>query len=281
MKNISISRIKVLGVMIGVVMLMGSCSYDMLKDTAWPDQLIYMPAAMYNNYMINTVPSAIGAVPTPGYPIRFGVDTINRKFNVFLGVYRSGIDCKGEFNVDIAVNTDTINKLLAITGKLPTGTILLPADKYTVPSSVQMADGGEIAKFDLVVDLDYLRANYSPTGNNFAIAVTISSAARKTNPKLATTIIVIDTKILKPVSNFTSVASTTNAKEIKFTNTTLYGTKFMWDFGDGVTQTTTNMVNVAVSHIYSAAGTYNVTLTTIGVTDLTDKSVLTKAQVVL
>jgi len=280
MKNIIKNRIKLLIILIGFVALMDSCKYDIIKDAAYPDQLIYMPAALYNNYMINTVPAAVGSVPTPGYPTRFTIDTIARKTNILLGVYRSGVDLNGAFTIDVAVNNDTINKLLAIAGKLPAGTLLLPADKYTLPASVEMKDGAELSKFDLAVNLDYLLANYP--AQSFAIAVGISSAARKTNPKYATTIIVLDTKIMKPTASFTAVPIVTDSKTINFKNTSTFGTKFTWNFGDGSpVKVTTTMVNEAISHTYAAAGSYNVTLTVVGVADYANRSVATKVQVVL
>ena len=279
MKNIIKSRIKLLIVLIGAVMLMGSCEYDLIKDAPYPEQLIYMPAAIYNNYMINFVPAAVGAVPTPGYPFRFTVDTIARKFNVLLGAYRSGIDLKGAFTIDIAVNTDTINQLLSIAGKLPVGTLLLPSGKFSVLTSVEMKDGAELAKFDLVIDLDYLLANYP--AQSFAIAVGISSMARKTNPMYATTIVVIDTKIMKPSASFKSAPSGSDPRTINFTNTSLYGTKFIWDFGDGTPKkTTTTAKNEAVSHTYAAAGTYTTTLIVQGVGDFADKSLKTAELVI-
>jgi len=281
MKNLVKERIKLLIALTGAVMLTVSCEYQEIADTSWPEQLIYMPAAVYNNYMIDAVPAAIGSSPTPGYPTRFLVDTVTRKFNVLLGTYRSGKDNDGGFTVDIAVNTDTINDLLAIVGKLPAGTVLLPADKYTIPASAEMKDGLDIAKFDLSVDLDYLLANYIPAGNTFAIAVGISSTARKTNPKYATTIIVINTKIMVPIASFTSTVGS-DPKLITFTNTSKYGTKFTWNFGDGSeVKVTTTAKNEAVTHTYAAAGSYTVTLTVQGVADYAQKSVFSAVIVVL
>lgn len=284
MKKIAIRKIGLLITLSGLVILMLSCNKEQVRETSWPDQLIYMPAAVYNNYMINTVPAAIGYDPTPGYPTRFTVDTLARKFDVLLAAYRSGVDLKGAFKVDVNVNTDTISKLLAIPGKLPVGTLLLPSDKYSIPASSDMNDGVDLAKFDLTIDLDFLRSNYliPPAEQNYAIAVTISSTARKTNPKLATTIIVINTKIMKPTAGFTSALLVpTDTKTIKFTNTSIQGAKFIWNFGDGSpVKVTTTMVNEVVSHTYSAAGTYNVTLTTVGIAGYADKSVISKALVV-
>lgn len=277
MKNIIKSRIGLLVALILAVILIPACEYQEIGDTDdWPEQKIYMPAAYYNIFKIDAVPAAVGYSPTPGYPTRFKVDTVARKFNVLLGVYRSGKDNAGTFTVDIAVNTDTINALLAIAGKFPAGTVLLTPEKYTVPASVEMVDGEYLAKFDLAINLDTLLNKY-PTGK-YALAVSVSSTARESNPTLATTIILIDTKIMKPTASFTT-SGTGQTKT--FTNTSLYGTKFIWDFGDGsARQITTNAKNEVVSHTY-ATGTYTPTLTVVGVGDYAQNAVFTSAPLVI
>lgn len=290
MKNIITNRIKLLIVVSGMVLLTGSCKQELIRDAPYPEQLIYMPTATYNNYTIDVVPAARGSVPTPGFPTRFTVDTLTRKFNVLLAAYRSGITMEGGFKIDVSVNNDTINKLLAIAGQLPlgtlpVGTLPLPANKFTLPTSIEMIDGQDIAKCDMAVDLDFLRSNYQapPGGQLYAVAVTVSSSARKTNPKFATTIIVINTKIMKPTADFSTSPLATDPKTINFTNKAVSGVKFIWNFGDGTPAkiTTTTVNETLFSHIYAKAGTYNCTLTTIGVGGYADRSVVTKAVVVL
>lgn len=290
MKNIITNRIKLLIVVCGVMLLTGSCKQDLIRDAPYPEQLIYMPTATYNNYLIDLVPAARGSDPTPGFPTRFTVDTLTRKFNVLLSAYRSGITMDGSFKIDVSVNKDTINKLLAIAGQLPlgtlpVGTLPLPADKFTLPSSIEMLSGQDIAKCDMAVDLDFLRSNYiaPPGGQLYAVAVTVSSTERKSNPKFATTIIVINTKIMKPAADFTTTPLATNPKTINFNNKSVSGVKFIWNFGDGtpVKITTTTVNEVLFTHTYVNAGTYNCTLTTIGVGGYADRSVITKPQVVL
>lgn len=242
------------------VFMLTSCEQREFADAAYPEQVIYMPAANYNNFMIDVVPEKRGSSPTPGYPERFKVDNQNGKFNVLLGVYRAGIYPDGSLNVDIMVNTDTISKLLAVTGALPAGTTLLPPDKYSLVSSVEIKDGERLAKFDLEVDLNFLMSNYPDV--KYALGVGISTTERKINPDLALAIIVIDTKIMKPDAGFTFLASGGDPKTINFTNTSVNGVNYIWDFGDGSASSDTK----SPAHTYSAAGNYNVTLTTIGIT---------------
>lgn len=261
-------------IFMAMTLFIASCNYQEIADGDYPDQVIYMPAANYYPFHINELPKTYGSTPTPGYPERFKVDLPGKKFNVLLGVYRSGVDEKGTFNVSIAVNTDTIAKLLAAGNVLPAGTELLPADKYTVPASVVVNNGELVGKFDLAVDLDFLMNSYPD--KKYAIGVGISSAEREVNKKLATAIVVIDTKIMKPTAGFTSKASTTNAKEITFTNTSQAGLTYSWNFGDN-----SPALSVAAPvHTFAASGSYVVTLTAIGITGEGQKSTFTSTIVI-
>lgn len=249
-----------------IVLLFFSCEYQEFADADYPDQLIYMPAALYNNFMIDAVSQKVGESPTPGYPERYKVDLQNNKFNVLLGAYRSGIYADGSFKIDVNANTDTISNLLEIDGALPVGTLLLPSDKYSLVSSVEMKNLERLAKFDLEVDLEFLLNNY-PNGK-FAIGIEISSAEREVNPDLATTIIVIDTKIMLPTAGFLVQVS---GKTIKTKNNSENGVSYLWDFGDGETSS-----EKEPGHTYTNSGSYNITLTTIGITGEEDQAVYTK-----
>lgn len=251
--------------LLGAVIILSSCKkYQEIASANFPDQLIYMPAATNGNYEINSISQPTGNTPTQGEPFRFTIDLTNKKFIVPLSVYRSGINNKGGFNVNIAINTDTITNLITI-GNL-TDTDILHSGKYSIPSSINMSDGQESVPFDLSIDLDYLRNNF---GKEFvALGVGISSTERKSNPKLSTTIVIIDTKILKPTAEFTF---NVEAKKIDFTNTSQFSKNCLWDFGDGTPTST----DIAPSHTFSNAGTYTVTLTAIGITGDEDKSMKT------
>jgi hypothetical protein len=268
------NRLKFLIAILGVSLMMVSCEHQEIADANYPDQLIYMPAANYNPYKIDAVPETRGSSPTPGYPVRFLTDNVMRKFNVLLGVYRSGIDNKGSFKINISANTDTVTNLIA-SGGLPAGTQLLPNKEYTMVSSVMMNNGEELAKFELSINLDFLLTNYP--GGKFALGIGISSTDRETNPNLETTIVLVDTKIMKPTAVFNSSADASNSKKINFANTSVNGVSYLWNFGDG--SATSSEKNP--SHIYSSSGNYTVTLDAIGVTDTPDKSVFTKVVTVL
>lgn len=250
----------IISIIMGMILFITSCEYQEFADTDYPDQLIYMPAAYYNNFMIDAVPQVRGSSPTPGYPERFKVDTQSREFNVLLGVYRSGLYPTGSFKVNISVNTDTIIQLLNQPDALPLGTTLLPIDKFTIVPSVNMIDGERLAKFDLEVNLDFLLEN-SPE-KIYATAIEISSPERAVNSDLATTIVVINTKIMKPEANFSVEPSAADSKTLNFTNTSENGLNYIWEFGDGKGVSTEK----SPSYSYGSIGSYTVTLTTLGIT---------------
>ena len=276
MENILRNSAKFLIALLGLSITLVSCEYSTdIRPATYPEQLIYMPAAYGGNFVIDDISRKRGDLPFEGNPYRYVVDTTGRKFNVPLGVYRSGINNDGAFKIDIAVNSDTINKLLLISGELPVGTVLLGANKYSIVNSVVMADGEELAPFDLVINLDSLLNNYP--NKIYALGVGISSTQRKTNPNLSTTIVVIDTKIMKPTANFTYSVDGTNSKQITFTNSSLMAVNYSWNFGDGSAAS----IVANPSYTYAAAGTYTVTLTAIGITGKRDKNIRTTVITVL
>lgn len=269
MKNILGNNAKRLIILFGIVILVASCEYETeIRSADYSGQKIYMPAAYGGFFYINNISRKRGDLPFEGNPYRYVIDTVGRKFTVPLSAYRSGIDNVGGFTVDIKVNTDTINKLIT-SGDL-NNTILLPSDTYSIVASIEMPDGKEIAVFNLVIDLDFLRNSYPH--EIYALGVGISSTQRETVPKLGTTIVVVDTKIMKPTASFTFAVDGTDTKKIFFTNSSLYAVKCLWDFGDGTKLITDES---SLSYTYTTPGTYTVTLTAIGITGNEDKSIMT------
>lgn len=269
------SRLMILATVLGTLLILNSCEYKYIADADYPEQMIYMPAALYNPFTINAVPERRGNTPTPGMVSRFTTDTVAREFMVHLGVYRSGVTNEGSFSVNVAVDSDTINDLIDLGGVFPAGTRLMTSEDYTIVSSVTVPDGADVTPFDLVVNLDTLR-NIYPNGK-LSLGVKISSSERETNPKLVTTLVLIDTKFMKPTASFTSAPNASDPKLITFTNTSQNGMDFTWDFGDG----TAVSKDKSPVHTYAAAGTYTVRLKVIGVTDYADRAVATASITVL
>ena len=239
------------------VLVFVSCEYQEYADTNYTEQKIYLPiAALDEFYTIETVPTPTVAVPTPGTTSRFKVDVEENKFIVPLSVFRSGITNKGKVSVDIKANTDTINQLIAL--DLLKDTELLPADKYSLDSSVDVQDGKDIASFNLTLDLQFLRQN-APS-KKYAIGVSISSKDRKATEQYATAIIVVDTKIMIPSIDFKFQNDLSNWSRITFSNISDYAMSSSWTFGDEKSSAEINPV-----HFYNKTGFYQVTLKIKGV----------------
>lgn len=272
MKKILYKSIKLLAAFYGFVLFLTSCEYTDIVDADYPEPLVYMPAAARGMFVINDVPSKPEAHPTPGLAYRFLVDNDNNKFVVPLSVLRSGFEHGNSVDVDIRTNTDTITQLIALDmeeGGLPDNTGILSSEHYSLPPSVTVPKGDELGPFNMEIDLNHLLASPDTI---FALGVSVSSDQIEVNPDLNTTIILIHTKILYPKADFGyNIATITqDTAMVNFENNSIYAMSYLWDFGDGETDTVRTPV-----HHYTASGTYNVSLTAIGVAGVTTQDVQT------
>ena len=248
---------------LAVVLFSTACKYNDLVEGTYPDQLVYLPAAVGGVYNVSTV-VASGAA-------RYAVDLGAKKLNIPLGVFRSGTTSSGEATASLAANTDTLTKLIASGAASMTGVEILPAANYTLPASATIASGADIVPFNLAFDLDYLRNNAT---KKFAVGITITDGTPSVNQALKTAIVVIDAKILKPAASFTTTIA---ARKVTFANTSTFGVSYNWNFGDGSANSTT----AAPIYTYTNAGTYTVTLTTTGITGTLDATTKTMTVTVL
>ncbi|WP_165501821.1 PKD domain-containing protein [Pedobacter frigiditerrae] len=208
----------------------------------------------------------VSLVAVPGQTYRYQADLTGNHLNIPLGIGRGGVSIKGNVNVNIKVDNDTIPRLQA-KKNIILDAVLLPEGKYSFPSSAVIADGATVGMFNLVVDLAFLSAN---PGKKYAVALKIESSDVKVNRNLSTTVILIDTKFLFPEASFTSVSDPLIERQVNFTNTSKNGLRYIWNFGDG-----TSSNELAPKHVYPGAGPYNVSLTVLGVTQEVNKSTLT------
>lgn len=234
---------------------MWSCKYKEIVSSDYPDQVVYLPAALNGVYEINTVYLDLENNPSQGGPYRFVADRATDEFRVPLSAYRAGIDEKGDVRVTIAVDEATVNRMIA-DGELDTA-VLLPRANYTVPSSVTIPSGSELGSFDLTVDLSFLYAN-APNAK-YAVALTISTDDAEINEDYATVVVVIDTAIMVPEASFTYRVDVSDWRSVTFTSTSANAVEFSWDFGDGSSSTSQNP-----THTYEDQGEYTITLTATG-----------------
>ena len=252
MKNRIINNIKYLLSLTLLAITIVSCQYQAIADATYPEQGVYIPAAKSGIYTIDNV-AATNA------PFRYVMDNVNNKIIIPIGVYRYGISNKGDITVNISLNNDTVNKLITA-GSLLTTDLVLPADKYTLPTAIQLQNGVECADMQLTLDVPFLLAN---PGKRFVLGVTIASNDSKSNPLLNTAVVVINTNFIFPKANFTYTVDPADSTKAIFTNTSLFGLSYKWDFGDG-SAISTDITPPA--HKYDSLGIYNLKLSVLGVT---------------
>lgn len=173
MKN-AILRVLIMGL---TLMLISASCEKADNEKEWGEALIYMPQANYNPY---TVPNS---GTDPKLNKNYSIDSLDNRLNIFLGVYRSGLQELKSYTVDIEV-ADTFLF----------GTVIIPQDRYSLVSSITCPDGKRDATFYLMVDIDFLKAN---AFNDYSLVVKISNPSNYTlNPQLVSTKILIKTSEL-------------------------------------------------------------------------------------
>ena len=119
-----------------------SCEYKEVADAEYSDQILYMPGAKSGIYRVNEISQN-------NAPYRYRLDMENKKVIVPLGIYRAGVNNKGNVNVDIIIENQIVQEFIA-GGELTDEesgltSEILPQDKFSVPSSVQIKSGEEKA----------------------------------------------------------------------------------------------------------------------------------------
>lgn len=170
-----------------------SCSYEEYADAEYPETKIYQPMALETIWNIDKPTATNPSLVNPGEPKKYELDKANNKFIVLLGVVQAGIELKS-FVVDISVDHSIVNTMIA-DGRLPIGTLPLPATAYSLPSSVNMVSNVASAPFQMEIDLNALTGVNA--GKKFAIAVKVSSSSVAVNEGLDTAVICIDTSFIQ------------------------------------------------------------------------------------
>lgn len=255
MKNRIGNSLKVAWLWGGMILAVTSCEYKETADAEYPGQVIYMPAARSGIYTVDDMAES-------NAPFRYEIDLSAQKVIIPLAVYRAGVDNRGSITVDIETDRDTVSRLIGsgnLTGEDGRTAELLPEGKYTLPESVRIDDGAEIAKIPLTIDLPFL---LEQSGKCFAIGVKLLRANAKINESLNTVIVNLSNDFLQPRPGFTYSVTEKNGLTVTFTNTTQFGVSYEWNFGDG---SPVSSAETPVPHTYPALGAYTVTLTAEGV----------------
>jgi PKD repeat protein len=236
-------------IVIGLVLISGlfSCEYEEIAEAPYSGQKVYLPAA-HAVLVVGGWTERVNAIQ----PFTYTFDMSSRKLNIPLSVYRSGIDNGGDVTVGLAYNSDTLS---AYSGILP-----LPVEKVSgLPETLVIKNGSDVSYFSISIDLNYILAD---TTLNHGIAIQLSSANRDIVSNLDVVVIQIRTRdFVIPTASFDAASSSNDPKsthkyQYRFTNKSSNGISYKWDFGDGNTSTDESPV-----YIYSATGTYTVTLT--------------------
>lgn len=155
----------------------GDLDYGLMK--------IYMPQAMAGGGIDN-----IYNVPSGG-----GTDTYNfteeeDSYKVFLGVMRSGKEAGESFSVDVVTDAgETAKQAEALGG------IQMPADVYTLPSSVSVKAGSNASTFHLILNKTALDAH---AGKKLILCVGLANPSRyELSEKGTIATIVVDVDALK------------------------------------------------------------------------------------
>ncbi len=86
-----------------------------MLDAPYPDEAIYMSQSGIAAIGTNNVYEGVYGLSPAIYnqPQKFMVDAAGGKFNIPLGIVRSGFTANDAYTISITSNTDTITKILA------------------------------------------------------------------------------------------------------------------------------------------------------------------------
>jgi hypothetical protein len=260
------------GLVILALMTFISCEYKEIAGADYPDNKLYLPAAVTGIYKIENLSKENPATPTPGSTYRYVINKEANTFEIPLAIYRSGLNRDKTFTVRIAANTDTVQALINA-GTLEE-TAIIPSSAYRLDETVVMAGGSSILPFTLSLNLDYIKSRVEEDrrkkGNpstyfsmKYATGVSISTGnPEMINPDLSTVIVSLDIKIFSPEASFEYAIDGTDPKLVTFLNYSEFSLAYLWDFGDGKTSS-----EASPKHTYAAVGAYAVTLKATGLLD--------------
>jgi hypothetical protein len=146
------------------------------EEQAWGYSLIYIPQAGYDdgrqssNYNLTISNNALS-------------DT-----SVVIGVYRSGLATLESYSVNLTIDTDTLSKSIAYAATVDGSTNakftmykdckLLPADCYTLPTSLTVSDGHRETTGHIVINRSKLFSYTDALTTKYIIPVRLASPTK-------------------------------------------------------------------------------------------------------
>lgn len=176
-----------------IAVLFASCVKDTDLDSYGVD-MVYMPQAAVFNGGVNNDYTV---------PIKWGngvenhvFDTTTKELKILLGVYKSGKERAGTFNVDIYADEDSTTAAVAANSQR----IALPSDVYTLPASATVQAGSREASFYLTVDVAKLIEKYPDYSvKKLTLVVGIKNPTQyQLNTSLSRTVVIIDGSAFMP-----------------------------------------------------------------------------------
>jgi hypothetical protein len=165
-----------------IMMFLAGCEKDD-SATAFGNSQIYMPQS--------TIAAGRLAVPNTG----IGLDSATRNFKlendsvkIILGVARSGLAALERYEVGISASVDTVSRLISSSVFPAATTIALPADIYTLPSSITVPENQSGQTFYLSIHRSKLKAY---AGKTALVRIGISGASKYTISPAANSVLLV------------------------------------------------------------------------------------------
>lgn len=226
-------------------------------ETQFGLSYIYIPQATVSGGTNNQypVPSGDGE-----YTHNYRLDMDMSRFNIILGVLKSGMQTNKGFSVDIVPMLEETEKIIA-SGAIP-GAVLMPA--YELPSSVEVPQGVNTASFSLSLDFETLnKSEYA--GKKFVLQVGIANPTEYELAENNTEVLVIldynaARKIVLDATGapgiiYTYKVTGGNKNVVKFDASQSVNVETLtWNFGDGSPSAT----GLEQRHVYEESGEYTV-----------------------
>jgi hypothetical protein len=232
-----------------------SCNDHDIVDANYPEPEVYLPLARSGIYVVNDTTKSDNPIS------RYIIDVENNKLLIPIGIYRSGVNNKGNVTVELGTDGDTIRKLISegdVFDPKFNDPEILSEENYFLPASVTIKDGNDYAMFNLEIDLPFIQNNL---GKRYALAVAITASSNAVSEKYNTAIIDFNTRFVGAIPKFSCRATKEDPKSVVFTNLTTYALSYEWDFGNGQKSTESN----PTPQTYPTVGTYQVSLTAKGI----------------